>query len=196
MLEYFPLQDLRAEKITVTLTFLLCMLTQLIGYPLSSRIIKFFGGPIPAITLGIFSYLPRYLLMSYLTHAHVWLTLPIQLFEPFGLAFSWAAQMEHTYQLAPPGITMMAINITGIIHFVATSALANILGGVAFQVYGGRIVFRSMGVVCGVWSLFMVGYHRNKFFRRFNNEETGNDQATSNNEVSNHAASYNNDVAV
>lgn len=155
----FLLMDdyMAATKTLMTLTIATSVLSEVIGYPFAAHFIQICGGPIQVIIIGIISYLPRFILMSYVVNP--WLTLPVQLFHIFGLALSWAAQVDYAYQSAPKEITMTVINIIASIHYVASSAIANIIGGVAYHAFGGRVLFRISGCLCLAWSLIMIGYY-------------------------------------
>ena len=146
-----------SSKTVMTLAVTSCVVAELIVFPMSSKFIKFFRGAIPSIAIGTLSYLPRFMLMTYVTNP--WLMLPIQLFHGLGLSLSWAAEMEHTYKIFPKEIKLTAITIVSSIYFVAAGAIANILGGIVYHKYGGIVLFRGTGVFCGAWSIFMTLYY-------------------------------------
>lgn len=160
----FMLKDLHSTKMNVTCVFLTCMLTQLVAFPASGRIIRRVGSPILFIIVGVFSYFPRFIMMSYIENPL--LAIPISLIEPIGLALNWAAQIELTYQLAPKEISLTAINIINTIHFVASSAIANIVGGIVYNKYGGRVLYRGMGIVCGVWSVVIALFYGWRYLKQ------------------------------
>ena len=120
-------KEMHSTKTLMSLTMVAAMASELIIYPFSSRIIMFCGGPIPCIILGIFSYFPRFMLISYCTNP--WFMLPIQLFHGIGMSLSWAAQVEHTYHIFPKEATTTALGIIASLHFVGSSVVTNMLGG-------------------------------------------------------------------
>ena len=135
----------------------------IIVFPFSTKIIKFFRGPIPCIALGIFSYFIRYMIMSYTTNPY--LMVGIQALQGFGYALSWASILEHTCIISPKEITMTMVTIDGSTHNVASTSIANMFGGFLFQIYGGRVLFRGGAIICGSWSLFMCVYFGIKHLR-------------------------------
>ena len=54
-----------ASKFLMTLSMAVGGSSSIILFPVSSQIIKLFGGPIPCIVIGIFSYFIRYMVMAY-----------------------------------------------------------------------------------------------------------------------------------
>ena len=149
-------EEMNSSKTIMTLTVVVCTVTDLLGYAYSTQFMKLLG-TIPVITIGICSYVPRFIIMSFVKNS--WFALPIQLLDPFALALSWPAQLEYVYQLAPEEITTTAINIIASIEFVASNAIANIAGGIAYHTYGGPVLFRACGIICGVWGIWMVIYY-------------------------------------
>ena len=73
------------------------MFSELVVYGLSPIIIKYCGGPMPCIILGIFSYFPRFMLTSYCRK--LWIMPMIELFHGIGNSLSWAAQIEHALRI-------------------------------------------------------------------------------------------------
>ena len=155
---FLLMDEMQASKITMTLAVVICTISELTVYPFSSDLIRLLRGPIPCIAIGIFSYFPRYMLMSYVVNP--WLILPIQLLQGIGLSLSWAAQIEHTYKLFPREVKMTAITIVSSIHYVASGSIANVLGGIVYHNYGGRILFRGCAVICVTWSIFVAIYFK------------------------------------
>lgn len=143
-----------------TLTITTCVVAELIVFPLSSRIIKLVGGPIPAMAIGTFSFLPRFLLMSWVRNP--WLMMPLQLFHGLGLSLAWAAEMDYAYRIFPNEIKLTAITIVSSIYFVASGAISNIVGGIVYNNYGGVVLFQGTAVFCGLWAVFMTFYYGTK----------------------------------
>ena len=148
---------MHASSTAMTIVVQVCMISDFIFYPLSSRIIKLFGGPFPCIIIGIFSYFPRYVVISYISNQ--WLMVAINLVHGVGLALSWTAQMEYSYQIFPPEIRVTGISIVSTINTVATGSIANAVGGIVYHTYGGRWLLRGCGILCGAWSIFIAFYY-------------------------------------
>ena len=60
-------REMGADQFTLTMCTLSNTLVQLIAYPLSSALIKRVGA-LPVITIGLLSYLPRLVLLSYISN--------------------------------------------------------------------------------------------------------------------------------
>lgn len=148
--------ELHTSKFVMTIAMTTGGAASILVFPFSSKIIKLFKGPIPCIAIGIFTYSIRYSVMSYTTLP--WLMIAIQILQGFGYALSWASILEHTCIISPKEVTMTMVTIVGSLHNVASTSIANILGGFLFQHYGGRVLFRGGALVCGAWSVFMIIY--------------------------------------
>ena len=152
-------EELHSTTTPMTLTLIACMITEIIAYPLSARFTRVMGGPVPVIITGIASYFPRFIITSYIREP--WLMIPLQCFHAFGLPFSWAAQMEFIYQGTPDNLRVTIINLVASIHFVGSSAVANVVGGIGYRGIGGGGLFRVCGCLTGFWALVLfIRYYR------------------------------------
>jgi len=130
--------------------------SELAVFPLTSMIIKKIGTA-PCITLGIFSYLIRFLSMSY---AKVfWVAAMTNLLHCIGFALSWAAMMEHTHKIATPQISGTLFNIMCGMFYNFSAFFANMLGGVLFDKVGGKMLFRYVAALCGIWTVFLLIFY-------------------------------------
>ena len=64
-------------------------------------------------------------------------------------------------------------------HFGFAPFLINIIGGVVYQKYDGKTLFRSVGVMSGVWTLLLVLYYGVQYKRKSTND-MNNDSVTNN----------------
>ena len=129
-------------------------------FPFTSSLIRILGGTFLPITLGIFSYFIRFLVMSYTTQ--LWLMLFVQTLHGFGFALIWAAVMEYIHEVTPKEILLTMFLILQSIHFGVAALLSITVGGHLYQLYGGRALFRGKAVICGVWTALMVIYYGSK----------------------------------
>ena len=109
------------------------------------------SGTIPSLIIGIF---PRFMIMSYIDNPLY--VLAIQPLHALGIGLVWAAIVEHTYKIVPEHIKMTAITLMSSIEFIATAAVVNMVGGLVYDYYGGRLLFRYSAIIAVIWSLFMV----------------------------------------
>lgn len=157
-------RELHTNKTLMSLTMLVAMVSELFVYPFTTTLIKRLGGSIVCLTIGIFSFCPRYILISYC--ANKWLMLPIQLFHGFGMSLAWAAQVEHAYNIFPKEVTTGALGLIASINFIISSVVTNIAGGSLYYRYGGRSLFRGAAILSGVWSVVMCVYFGVKYMSK------------------------------
>ena len=142
-----------ATMISVSLSA--AMFAELVVYGLSPIIIKYCGGPMPCIILGIFSYFPRFMLTSYCRK--LWIMPMIQLFHGIGYSLSWAAQIEHALRIFPKEISTTAFGLISSLHLVA-KVVGYSSYGIIYHKYGGPNLFRGVAILACVWSLIMTIY--------------------------------------
>ena len=148
--------EMSGTKTTMGVCTATAILAETIMFPYCSKIIKILGGPIPAIIMGVFSYFVRFLLTSYVQNA--WLILPIQLLHCVGWALFWSAAVEHTHAISKSEISTSMFGILNGLHFGIGGLIANMIGGVVYEKYKGRILFRGASVIYAGWSLCMILY--------------------------------------
>ena len=145
-----------ATNTVIALVGIVATLSELLIYPLTSWLIKHLGGPIPCVCIGIFSYVPRFLLTSLCTDARY--LVPVQLFHGIGFALTWTAIVEHTYAICPKEVTNTAIGLLWNLSLVASDIVAGAVGGQVHKQYGGAAMFQGAACVAGVWCLVMAVY--------------------------------------
>ena len=74
------------------------------------------------------------------------------------MGLAWAACIDHAYASFPPEVGVTAIALMSSINFIASTAIANMAGGLLYDLYGGRVLFRGSGIIAGVWCVFMILY--------------------------------------
>jgi len=96
------------------------------------------------------------MLMSYCRNK--WLLLPLQLPHGINMALLWASVVQHTYEIFPKCVTTTALGLSASLHFIISSVTTNLVGGVLFQKFGGRLLFRGAAIMALVWSVVMATY--------------------------------------
>lgn len=152
----FMKEELKLSESLMTIPVVVAMTSELLIYPISSNIIQFFGSPIWVVIIGIFSYFPRLLFLSY--SKSVWSLLPFQLLHGVGMSLSWAAQIDHSYHIFPVETTTTTVGLMTSFHFIGASVISDILGGYLYHKYGGRIMYRCVACLGGLWALVMLLY--------------------------------------
>ena len=61
-----------------------------------------------------------------------------------------------TQQIAPKEIYVTMFTVVSSLHVGVGGIVANMLGGVVYGRFGGKVLFRAMAVLCGVWTLVLV----------------------------------------
>ena len=156
-------ENIHTSKAMMSATMTTGGIASILIFPVTAKLIKIFGGPIPCIALGIFSYFVRFMLMSYAVAP--WQMILLQLLQGIAFALSWTAQMEYTYMMAHKEVTMILVTLLYSLHNIASAAIANIVGGYLFNAYGGRLLFRGYAIICGIWSTFFILYFKFKIIR-------------------------------
>ena len=154
--------ELHSTKTQMGLALVVSSLSEIIAFALASKMITFFRGAPSSIIVGMFSYFLRFILMSYATN--FWYILCLQSLHGIGFSLSLVAMIEHIQEITPKEInaTMMAI-LQGV-HFGLGALVANVVGGKVYELFGGRILFRSKAIICGVWTILMIIYYGSKHF--------------------------------
>ena len=143
-----------SSRTIMGLASLVQSLAQIFVFPFADKIINFCGGTINAIEIAAFSYCIRYIAISYIINP--WLVLPTQVLHGFGFSLFYAAVVLHTRRIAPKEIYVTMFTVVSSAYFGIGGMVANMLGGVIYGKYGGDILFRGMGVLCGIWTVLML----------------------------------------
>ena len=154
--------EMNISKTRMTFVFATESVTNVLTFPSSSIIIKKMG-TIACITIGMLLSFVRLLSISYATK--LWQVALIQMFYGFGFALSWAAIIEHTHKISPKEIHATMVHIVCTISQSISAIIVNMAGGVLYDRFGGRILFRCGGALCGAWTIFMVMYYGGKYFK-------------------------------
>lgn len=147
----FMEKELGTTKTIIGIASALSPVSEILAFPVSAKLIKLFGGIYPSFIIATFSYCLRFLLMSFVEEPY--LILPIQLFQFFGFAIFWAAAVEYTNKISPIKISVTMFTIVTSVYYSLGNIVGNIVGGVIYDEYGGRWLFRASSINCG----FMTG---------------------------------------
>jgi len=148
---------MKPTKTMMSMATVISMASELLIYPFSSKIIRFLGGQIRCVTLGIFSSAVRLAILSYCTHP--WQVFLIQPLHGIGMSLGWTSMIEHIWAIFPKEITTTAIGILVCLHWTGPGILTNVIGGYLYRIYGGPPLFRAMAIIAGSWCIFMVVYY-------------------------------------
>ena len=151
---FLLLEEFHASKTMMGLSLLVSCVSELIMFPFSFKIIDFIGGPLPCMALGVFSYFLRFLLLSFIDSA--WFVLPIQLLHAVGYGIFWSAVLTQLETISPSRIctSMHALIVT--LHFDIGSLIANVVGGVLYDLYKGQVLYQYVSFVCLFWTFVVL----------------------------------------
>jgi len=148
---------LDVSKRDASFIFIVHNLTSILTFPFAGKLVRLLGGAKPTMVIGMFSHCIRHLVMSY-TRTY-WLMLSIQCLHCLDFALMLCAMMEYIHDSSPTEIKMTMTLIFRTIKYSVGTFLVNVLGGLVYQNFGGRTLFRWNGILCGVWGLFLCVYY-------------------------------------
>ena len=148
---------MNVSKTEMTLITATGALSEILIFPIASRLIKKLGGTSPCIIIGIFSFFIRFLSMSYVST--FWIIVLLQMLHGIGFALTWAAMMEYTHKISPKDIVVTMVGILSGTFFSLSAIVSNMVGGIVYETYNGRILFRSVAFICGVWAGIMLIFY-------------------------------------
>ena len=151
---FLYIQDLKGSKIIMGLSILVACSTEVMMFPISNKVIQLLRGNLPAITLGFAVYVLRFAGFSLLQNA--WYILLLQLTHSICFALFWNAAVYHTADLAPEGMQATLFGIMNGVFFGFAGAFSSIVGGIFYNQFGGRNMFRGYAIICAVWTLFLI----------------------------------------
>ena len=133
-----------------------------IFFTFSKSIVKRIGGTVYGMSLSMAFYAIRLMCTSYIENPLLVLLVNLTNGMTCSLfVFSYIEFIRETY---PATIYTFMCGITCSLNNNFGYILANIIGGVLYEKYGGRVLFRAVAVLCAVWSalVFLYGYERMK----------------------------------
>jgi len=149
--------DFQASKSVMGLSIFVACTSELVIFPISSRIIKFFKGPWIAVLIGLFSYSLRYCLYSFAPN--VWLIICLQSLHMFGFGLFWSAAVEHTRRLSTEYTLTTMFMILNVCHTPVGNLIGNMIGGYLYEQHGGRRFFLGIAILLGSWGFLMLMYN-------------------------------------
>ena len=138
-------------------------LSEFLFYPFTNQIIRILKGPLPAMGVAAFVNFFRLLLLSFITKA--WMAVPIQLLHAVGYGLFIQAMKKQIKIVAPKKIFSLLHSFLHMAYFNVASVIAHIVGGIFYDKYGGRKLFRWTSFINLLWSvvlLFQILFLMNK----------------------------------
>lgn len=152
----FMEKEIGTTKTVIGIATALSPVSEILAFPISAKLIKLFGRIYPSIIIATFSYWLRFLFMSFVVEQY--LMLPIQFLQFFGFAIFWAAAVEHTNQISPMQISVTMFSIVTSLYYSIGNIIASIVGGIIYDKYGGRWLFRISSINCAFTTFSIILY--------------------------------------
>lgn len=141
------LVDLGSNQTTLGLCVAVHCLSSVFALRFSSRIFKLLSHD-TVIRIVLATYVVRFLVFSFLTHA--WTALPIEVLHSITYSLMWAAASSTASQMAPPGTQASCQAIAGATYWDLGRGLGNLMTGQLMQAMGARWTFRSYAGACAL----------------------------------------------
>ena len=149
-------EEMNATKSFIGICNMVACFSEVVIFPFTRKIMTIAGGTFPSIIIGVFSFSIRFLCISYIENSI--LILPVQTLHSFGFALFWAAVVEHTKGISDQEILTSALGVMKS-SLLLGRVIAALLGGVLYQNYGGRILFRGASIMYAACTLIMLLYY-------------------------------------
>ena len=152
--------ELQASKTFVGLCYSLSAATSTLFFPFASFIIEKIGGTKVGIQMAIFACVIRFLVMTYIKVK--WLVLPVQVMYGISYAIYMTAAAEHTQMISSKEISATMFGIVSSVYVSFGALFGNIVGGIVYDIYGGRGLTMGSALVFLGWFLIAFTYDRMK----------------------------------
>lgn len=129
-------------------------LSEFLFYPFTNQTIRLLKGPLPAMGVAAFVNFFRFLLLSFITKA--WMAVPIQLLHAVGYGLFIQAMKKQIKIVAPKKIFSLLHSFLHMAYFNVASVIAHIAGGVFYDKYGGRKLFRWASFIFLLWTVVLL----------------------------------------
>ena len=150
------LQDLNAPTLLCGASTCLCCLASSIVFYLSKKVIGAFHGTFNVMCVSCFFWSVRCFSISFLENPYY--VLVTDLLHGITYSVFLITSMEHVKDISHPSIVSTMSGIVNALYNYFSFAIASIVGGTVYQVYGGRKLFIAMSMACLLWSLVMICY--------------------------------------
>ena len=122
-------------------------------YFVLSKLIKSIGGPLPMMGTSLICYSIRFLVYGYSKSAILFVV--IQVLNGISVSAFVTAALMHTEAITPRLVKVSMYGLVNGLMFGAGSLTANMVGGILYQNYGGKILFRGASMITFVWGLLV-----------------------------------------
>ena len=146
---FMLLEDMKAKKIIMGIYWMGCSVIAALTFPVASRLIQVLGGPDFAMSVSISSYFLKFVLISYIKNE--WLMLLTVFLHAFQFPLFWSVAVEKAYEFSPKQISFTILGTLDVVNVPVSVLISNMIGGVVYETFGGRWLFRGYSFLCLFW---------------------------------------------
>ena len=155
---------MKKTKTEMTFVKITSTVSEMLLFPMTTKIIKILGGTSTAMILGTFANFARFLVMSF--NVPFGVLVGTQILSALSFALSWSAMLEHVHEISPKAINATMNAFTLAIFGGVSNLVANIIGAKMYELYGGRNLFFGEALLCLAWTVVMIIYYGGKRLRK------------------------------
>ena len=160
---FLYLKHLNAPTLLLGFANSMNLVSSVIVYILSERIINFMRGPYNAMCFSCFMWGLRFISTSSLVNPfYIFI---IDIFHGFTFSLFRVACLKHVKETTNQTIFTTMCGIVNSLYLCVSFCLANVVGGKLYDEFGARNLYRGAAVVCFVWTFIGIVYAllKNKF---------------------------------
>ena len=151
---YLLLEDMGSSKILMGLNTLIQAGGSVLCFLVASQLIELVGGYDFAIGISVMSFVVRLLLVSLFND--VWLILACAALYMLGFPLYWSAAVKKAYDFSPKHVTFSILGILEVVEVPIAWMITNMVGGMVYDKFGGKWLFRGFSFVCLVWGVIAI----------------------------------------
>ncbi|XP_006824404.1 major facilitator superfamily domain-containing protein 6-like [Saccoglossus kowalevskii] len=166
---FWFLQELGASQTLMGITLLITCISEAPFLFYSGNMIKYLGHK-GVFYIVLLSYIVRFVGYSFITSA--WYVLPLELLHGITFGAMFAAVTSYASIISPPGMAATVQSLVQACNMGLGKGLGAIFGGVMYNAYGGRILFRCCAGLCFItallyWIVQFCVVHKTPFYSKF-----------------------------
>ena len=150
--------ELGASRTLLSLAYSTALMSLMLGYFFSTRLIAFFKGPWNVFLIGFAAYTVRYLMYGFMRNP--WLVLSVQPLHLLNRAVLNAAAITYVRDVTSPEILTSVYAIMDSVQTGVGWIVGNSFGGYVYHVYGGRVLYVSVACLDMLWVLVIFVFSR------------------------------------
>ena len=156
--------ELGAPRTLLSLAYSTALMSLMLGYFFSTRLIAFFKGPWNVFSVGLAAYSVRYLMYGFMRNP--WLVLSVQPLHLLCRAVLNAAAITYMRDVTSPEILTSVYAIMDSVQTGVGWIVGNSFGGYVYHLYGGRVLYVSVACLDLLWVfVIFIFSRRSKLFK-------------------------------